>query len=220
MTFDFFKEALIASGVKNEDLILYDIKLDYLYKKFIKEADYPSESWSMAKALFSYLWLKKPNRYKPHGNWKLNEVIDAQLSEESIAVGNCLGLTILYNSLLKKMGLDPFALYLDNAFGIGPHVLTIIEIDNNSIYVENIFPNGFDYKGHSLECNGTRWAERELIADIYLSLGNENFEKGNYIKSMEAYEKAIEFNPNYEKAKINRAILLDKLKFCEEKGIL
>jgi len=103
------------------------------------------------------------------------------------------------------------ALYLEDAFGISPHVLTILPTKDSSIDVENIFPNGYDYKGHLMHPSRTRWGDQELIADIYLSMGNDFFEKGEWIEALEKYDHAICLNPQFEKAHLNRAILLDKI---------
>jgi tetratricopeptide (TPR) repeat protein len=172
----------------------------------------PADPVERARALFTYLWIKKPDRYKSKGNYKLGEVIDAQLSDDAKVVGNCLGLTLLYNCLLRRMGIMAGALYLENAFGIGPHVLTALQAEKSMIDIENIFPEGFDYKGHLNHPSRTRWGDKELVADIYHSMGNEFFSKGEFVKALENYDLAIHLNPQYEKAHVNKAILLDKVK--------
>jgi tetratricopeptide (TPR) repeat protein len=137
-------------------------------------------------------------------------VVDAQLSGEDRAVGNCLGLTLLYNCLLKRIGIDAEALYVENAFGIGPHVLTMISTEGLLIDVENILPDGFDFKGHLANPSRIRWGNKELVADIYHSLGNEFFEKGKFVGALENYDRAIELNPQYERARLNGVIVLNK----------
>jgi hypothetical protein len=77
------------------------------------------EPLERAKALFSWLWMRKPARYKPKGNYRLDEVIDAQQSDDAKTIGNCLGLTLLYNCLLRGMDITAGALYLEYAFGTG-----------------------------------------------------------------------------------------------------
>jgi len=171
----------------------------------------PTDPVEKARALFTYLWIKKPARYKSQGNYKLGEVIDAQLSDDSKVVGNCLGLTLLYNCLLRRMGIMAGALYLENAFGISPHVLTALRTEKSMIDIENIFLEGFNYKGHLNHPSRTRWGDKELVADIYHSMGNEFFSKGEFIKALENYDIAIDLNPQYEKAHVNKAILLDKM---------
>ena len=164
-----------------------------------------------ARALFTWLWKSKPNRYQPKGSYRLNEVIEAQLKGDNRSVGNCLGLTLLYNCLLRKMGIYAEALNLENAFGIGPHVLTLLQTERSMLDVENILPDGFDYRGHLTDPSRTRWGDRELIADIYQSTANGLFEEGKFSEALKNYEIAISLNPKYEKACLNREILLDRM---------
>jgi hypothetical protein len=166
-----------------------------------------------AKMLFSWLWKEKPARYQPQGNFRLNDVIDAQLNPDTQAVGNCLGLTVLYNCLLRRMDIGAEALYLEDAFGRGPHVLTTLSLQTTEsmIDIENIFPEGFDYKGHLHHPSRTEWGDKELVADIHHSMGNDFFSKGEWVNASENYDMAIDLNPQFEKARLNRAILLHKM---------
>ncbi len=217
MPFDLIKETLLASSVKEDERIAdYIGKLDRLHQQFISEMKATQDSLTKAKALFGWLWIKKPDRYGFHGYYRLNDVIDSQLSRDSQVVGNCLGLTLLYNCLLQRTGIDTGALYLENAFGIGPHVLTIFKTKESIIDIENILPDGFDYKGHLNDPSRTRWGDRELVADIYHSQGNESFERGDYIGALKCYDRAISLNPIYERARLNRAILLDRMAMEKE----
>jgi tetratricopeptide (TPR) repeat protein len=186
-------------------------KLDRLHQQFLYQMRPTTNPLTRARALFNWLWTEKPARYKPHGNYKLNDVIDAQLNKDRQTVGNCLGLTLLNNCLIQKMGLHVEALYLENAFGMGPHVLSILKIEESLIDIENILPDGFDYKGHLNDPSRTRWGDGELVADIYQSLGNEFFEKGELIEALKSYDMAIHLNPHYGKACLNKIILLDKM---------
>jgi len=109
------------------------------------------------------------------------------------------------------MSIHADALYFENAFGMGPHVLTLLQTGASAIDIESILPDGFDYKGHLNNPSRTRWEDKELVADIYHSLGNEYFEKGEFAKALNNYEMAIKLNPQYEKAYLNKAIVMDKL---------
>ena len=100
---------------------------------------------------------------------------------------------------------------MENAFGIGPHVLTLVKTEGFLIDVENILMDGFDFKGHLANPSRIRWGNRELVADIFHSLGNQFFEKGKFTEALEHYEKAIQYNPRYEKAHLNKAILLNRM---------
>jgi hypothetical protein len=211
--FNLEKESLLASGVRDDEWLVQSMqKLESLCQKFIYSVMSPSDPLPRAETLFKWLWIEKPSRYKPQGNYKLNDVIGAQLSEDSQTVGNCLGLSVLYNCLLRRMGIVAEALYLENAFGIGPHVLTVLNIEDSLIDIENILPDGFDYKGHLDDPSRTRWGDRELVADIHHSLGNEFFSRGEFIKALNNYDMALHLNPRYEKARLNKTILLDKMK--------
>lgn len=210
--FNLEKEALWASGIEENGRIAeYGNKLNSLIQQFTREINPTPHSFSKTEALFSWLWKEKAVRHKPHGHYKLNHVIDAQLSKNTQPVGNCLGLTLLYNSLLRRTGIMVEALYLEHAFGRGPHVLTILETRDSIIDVENSLPDGYDYKGHLNDPSRIRWGDQELVADIYLSIGNEVFEKGEWTEALRNYDLAIHWNPHYERAHLNRAILLDKM---------
>ena len=108
------------------------------------------------------------------------------------------------------------ALYLERAFDQSPHLLTSLKIDKIRIDIENVLPEGFDYRGHSKEPSRTIWNDNELVADIYHSVGNELFTEGKFQEALGSYEKALELNPRYERAMLNRAILLDRINIQEK----
>jgi len=212
MKFDLEKEALIASGIKNADQIrAYKEKLHFLYEQFTSRDAVSQDPLTRAKQIFDRLWEVKPSRYASHGSYKLTDVIDAQINKDSKAIGNCLGLTVLYNCLLQRSGLEPEALHVENAFDMGPHVLTLLRKRHAGIDVENILADGFDYKGHLNTPMRTVWGDRELVADIYHSQGNESFEKEDLSTALKNYKRAINMNPSYQKAHFNLSILLDKI---------
>lgn len=210
--FHFEKEVLLASAVNGkDDLAIYENGLHLILQRFLSENSQVPDPLRKARDLFNWLWKEKPTRYEPRGQFRLSGVIDAQLRKDNQPVGNCLGLTLLYNCLLRRIGIHADALYLDHAFGIAPHVLTLLQSEDSTIDIENILPNGFDYKGHLNNPSRTRWRDKELVADIYHSLGNEYFGKGEFIKALKNYNMAIKLNPQYEKARLNKAILMDKI---------
>ncbi|MFC1823270.1 tetratricopeptide repeat protein [Thermodesulfobacteriota bacterium] len=212
MPFDLENEALIASGLKDEgERAAYRQKLDELQAGFIDQMGKAVDPIERAAKLFHWLWKDRPDRYQRHGPFLLNRVIDAQISAKSQPVGNCLGLTLLYNCLLNRLGVKTSALYLERAYDLGPHVLTLLIGYDPLIEVENIFSTGFDYKGHLDNTGRVQWGARELAGDIYHSLGNESFEKERFREALVNYEKALELNPDYEKAHLNKAIVLDKM---------
>ena len=212
--------ALQATGVKaHEEMECYRVKLDRIFQKFISILTFKMDPLAKAKALFHWLWRERPSRYEPHGRYKISKVIDAQLDPGSPGVGNCLGLTLLYNCLLDKLGLRAKAVYLQIAFDLRPHVFSLIERENSFIDVENIFPTGFDYAGHRDNPSRILWGDQELVSDIYLCQGNECFEKGQWDDALQNYNLSIKMNPHYEKAFLNRAIVLDRIAMeITEKG--
>jgi len=210
--FNLEEEALRASGIQEKDRIVhYKNQLRSLIRKFIDDISPTLPSSSRAEALFHWLWKEKPARYQSRGHYRLNDVIDAQITQGNHPLGNCLGLTLLYNCLLRRMGIMGEALYLEDAFGKGPHVLTLLKTKDFTIDVENSLPDGYNYKGHFDNPSRLRWGDQELVADIYLSEGNTAFEKGEWIEALRHYDLAIRLNPHYEKAHLNRAMVLDKM---------
>jgi tetratricopeptide (TPR) repeat protein len=212
MGFDLKKQALIASGLKDEKRIAaYTQKLEFLFQKFLPQRNDSLSILTQAESLFDWLWRHKPDRYQPGGHYRLDKVIDAQLKDGNHAVGNCLGLTVLYNCLLEKIGIQAKALHLQDAFKIGPHVLTLLRAGTETIQIENIFPHGFNYKRHLHDPSAERWGPKKLAADIYHSAGNELFEQGRFSRALKRYEMALKLNPYYETARLNKAIVQDRI---------
>jgi hypothetical protein len=71
--------------------------------------------------------------------------------------------------------------------------------------------DGFDYKGHQDNPHRVEWGDEELVADIYESAGTESFQKEEFREALRNYDLALKFYPGYEKAALNRAILLDRM---------
>lgn len=82
--------------------------------------------------------------------------------------------------------------------------------------MENIFPSGFGYQGHINNPGRQEWGDRELVADIYLSIGNSFFEQKDLAKAIENYDKTLKLNPNYLKAYHNKGMALVELGRVEE----
>lgn len=214
-SFDLGWAAIVASGVKTEkELKNYLRQIDFLCQQISPEIGSP-DSVRKARVIFSWLWRSKPNRYQHQGNFRLTEVLKAQLAGSEV-VGNCLGLTVLYNVLCQRFGLKIKAGYVDEAFGLGPHVFSILVTEEKTIDIENIFPYGFNYKGHLNNPGRQEWGDRELVADIYLSLGNSFFEQKAFTKGVESYDKALKLNPKYLKAYYNKGLALMELGRVEE----
>jgi len=206
---DLMAGALIASGVSDEgQLKRYREKMNGLCQA-IAPAGAASDV-ERAEQVFQQLWKSKPHRYERGGNFRLSEVIDAQLGE-SPRVGNCLGLTILYNVLAQRLGLEVEAIYLDDVFGIGPHVLTLLRVGERSIDIENMLAHGFDYGGHRDHPRRRQWGNKELVADVYHSMGNGFFHRGNLERAIHNYDEAIRLNPGYATPRFNKGIALVEL---------
>lgn len=201
--------ALIASG-GTEQLDAYRRKLAELERRLAPLVQPGATASEKAKAIFDWLWQTKPRRYVSQGNSKLTDVLDAQLGGAG-AVGNCLGLTLLYNSLGQRLGLRLKAVHLDNAFGRGPHVLSLLPTPQGTIDIENIFPYGFDYRGHLVSPGRTEWGNCDLIGELLVAVGSEEFEKGNLDKALQSYDAALSLSPQNQTAQLNRLIVLSEL---------
>ena len=203
--------ALIASGVnKTTDLDSYLAELNTLYQQIAPEIPAGSKL-KKAEALFDWLWANKPNRYQYQGNFRLQDVLNAQLDPHVEKVGNCLGLTVLYNALAQRFGLDVKAVYLEEAHGRLSHVFSTFATGNTTIDIDNIFPFGFDFKDHLGNPERVLWGNSGLIADIYHSIGWALHEQGKLEGAILNYSKAIRLNPKYAKAYLNRGIALSLL---------
>jgi len=210
---DLAEAAFVASGVKTRgELKSYLDKIDHLCAQIGHHLASGKPDVDKARAIFEWLWETKPNRYKSGGNFKLTEVIDAQLDEGKNQVGNCLGLTIIYNALAQRSGLVVKATHLEDAFGMGPHVCSILHTEEGTIDIENVFRHGFGYRGHLGNPKREEWGNAELVADLYLSIGNSLFDLGELKEAVENYDKAIWLNPGYTKAYLNKAIASSQLR--------
>jgi tetratricopeptide (TPR) repeat protein len=225
---DLVQGALIASGVQTvEEFDRYLVMIDLLYHRIsdaLSDLLEMSNDSQKAKEIFHWLWQVKPHRYEFGGSFRLTEVLEAQLGEKgsgvedggSGIVGNCLGLTLLYNVLARRFGLTVGAVHLEDAFGLGPHLFTVLYTGDRTIDIENIFPDGFDYLGHSGASEREEWGDSELTADIYHSVANDFFMSGNLECAIENYDKAIILHPKYIRVYLNKGIALVELGRVEE----
>ena len=203
---DLAQGAFVASGVDNRrEMDMYLAKVEALCQQIRGEV--PRAGWrETAQAIFDWLWRTKPQRYQFRGNYRLTDVLNAQLDPMAATVGNCLGLTVLYNLVARGFGLPVKAVYVDEAFGAQSHVLSIVELEGTEIDVDNIFPGGFDFQDHLGDPQRVLWGDAELISDIYHSVGWERHEQHDLGGAIESYSKAICLNPGYVKAHLNRGI--------------
>jgi len=200
--------ALVASGVSSVRALERHLDaIDSLHNQLEASVGKQGSESGRAKEIFDRLWSDIPGRYESEGSFRLTDVLDAQLGG-STSVGNCLGLTVLYNVLARPFGLKVGAAHLESAFGRGPHVFTVLHTGRRSIDIENIFADGFDYRAHRVAPQREGWGDRGLIADVYHSAGNELAVDGEWQKAIELYEKALVLNPGYVRAYLNRGIAL------------
>jgi len=203
--------ALVASGVKSSKILDdYIAKIDTLCLH-VKDNYATGSDLQIAKELFNWLWETKPERYEYNGNFKLPEVVDGQINPDADKVGNCLGLSVLYNVLAQRLGLKIHSIYLEEAFGRESHVFSVLDMAQGAIDIENILPDGFNYKGHLRNTRRIQWCNAELIADIYHSSGNALFVRGDIEEAIQTYSKAIILNPQYNRAYLNRGIALSAI---------
>ena len=209
---DLCRIALIASGVETPDqLNSYMAKFQELFLDIPIEVALASHELERIGRLFDWLWRRKPARYQSGGNFKLTDVLDVELDPARQTVGNCLGLTLLYNVLLERLGFSPTAVHLDSAFGRGPHVFTVLHLERHSLDIENILLDGFDYRGHLSNPHRKEWDNYGLAADIYTSEGNLLFEAGRLEDAVSSYDKAILLNSDHPTAVLNRSMALAAL---------
>jgi len=208
--------ALIASGVATmRKMNSYLDRIHGLYRAIAGDIGVEGDDLEKAGGLFGWLWSGSPDRYESGGSFRLNEVINAQVGGRR-RVGNCLGLTLLYNVLAQNIGLDVSAIHLEEAFGRGPHVFTVLRVAGGVIDIENILPGGFDYRDHRGVAGREKWGDRELIADLYHSVGNEYFELGQFEYAVANYAKAIRLHPGYGRTHLKRGVALAELGKLEQ----
>jgi len=205
------KSALVASGVETrQELNRYLDMINRLYRAITDTIPDDSDAVKKARGIFDWLWQGKPDRYAPQGSFRLTQVLEAQAGAGG-RVGNCLGLTILYNVLAQRFRLAVRAAYLEDAFGRGPHVFTVLKDGKRTTDIENILPDGFDYQDHRKATPREVWRDYELIADMYHSIGNELAASGDWEKAIENYDKSLRLNPEYSRAYLNKGIALVEL---------
>ena len=213
---DLLSAALIATGITSYRYIVrYTNKVDRLCEEINKFVANNDNDVDKARVIFHWLWMSKPHRYKPEGHFKIADVIDAQTGHAR-NVGNCLGLTVLYNVIAQRFDIKVKASYMENAFGRGPHVFSILPSGESTVDIENVFPNGFAYPGHLNPSERCVWSDEELIADIYNSMGSELFAAGKRSRAIECYDKAIVLNPKYRRPYLNKGMALVDLGCSEE----
>jgi tetratricopeptide (TPR) repeat protein len=209
--FDFITQALRASGLSDpEDISIYGEKLDQLTHSFLQLGDKSKSIYQTAADLFQWLWGRKPNRYQAEASFRLYEVTDAWQDRARTVIGNCLGLTLLYNALLKGLGVEAGAVYLENQFPQRPHVFSYLILDDKQIDVDHMLPDGYDCDAYRENTERVIWSAEELVAEIYHSAGNTHFKENILDQARICYAKALELNPRHHRIRYNLMILADR----------
>ena len=164
------QSAFIASGADPSQIKEYMKKFSDMVTD-LKDHVKGHDQVKRAAVIFNWLWEAKPDRYEMEGNFRLTKVVDAYLGETE-RVGNCLGLTMLYNSLAQALNLSMKAAHLDHFMG-RPHVFSMLYTEMSVIPIENIFQDGFNYEQHKHNPQLIEWDNIHLIADLYNSRANE-----------------------------------------------
>ncbi len=200
--------ALVASGVATRQALdRYLEAIEYLSRQMGEGIRKNASDITKGRAIFERLWVSRPLRYEPQGRFRLTDVLDAQVGTGD-RVGNCLGLTVLYNVLAQPLGLKVRAAYLERAFGRGPHTFSVLEVGKRTVDIENILTDGFDCRAHRRAVGRIEWGDREIIADIYHSIGSESAASGDWAGAIESYDKSLALNPHYNRARLNKGIAL------------
>lgn len=141
-----------------------------------------------AEAVFNWLWNSKPKRSKKpkSGNRAviLTDVLDNQLSDKE-EVGDCMGLTSLYNSICQRLGIDVKAVWTTG------HIYSVIENDRSLIPIENTLEEGFNEgcrKGVIID-------NSQLIQRFLIRQASDYKKAENYREAYLLEEIALRINP-------------------------
>jgi hypothetical protein len=190
---------LCQIGLNDDKVREYQEKLDQLQEQFKgfdknKRDESPVvETIRKAKSLHDFLWLNQSNRY--NGNFRLDDVIDAQLTEKE-EVGNCLGLTSLYSVLGLREGLD-----LGTMTSPG-HIKSILL--ESEIIIENTSRDGF---GKTKNQEDEIKSISQLVKSLDISLKNTEEICFSRLINLTHKISVLEGNERY-KAYVNRAFTL------------
>lgn len=219
------KASLLASGVKKSQLPQYLEKLDHLWNGFrvYIETKRKRTDLLLLGYLKEYLWKGGPGR-GAYDIFKFDEVIDNQLSYfsnpgQKIPVGNCVGLTTLFNYLAVREGL------LMKAILFNDHIMSKHEnsrIENTDFekeyqaagpyYIETsaigVVAGILSWRATTDYINKARYRLAIAVlkkaialtprqAILYCNVGYCYYMKGRKRKAALYYKKAIELDPSF-----------------------
>jgi len=201
------KAALIVTKVSTNRIPEYLQKLENLfndYEKYKKANHWQAQSsYEELDYLRQYLWKNGEGRYQPEQvSFYFDRVIDHQidyLNEKSKFVGNCNELTLLFNILAIRLGID---------------IKTISTFDHQfSAYqgkkIENTAANGIYHRNYSYYLETSPF---EGIASFCFNLGAAHYQKKEYDLALPYYLKAIEINPQNAYFHYNLGAVYQELK--------
>jgi tetratricopeptide (TPR) repeat protein len=187
---------------------------------FYKEcAPLPDAVVPRARALFDWLWQRRPRAYRSSGNPLLTVAIEAHLSPDGEEIGNCLALTSLYLALGEGLGLPLAACHLPDAGGRGPHVFAVLQGPARETYLELTRHDGFDFAGWREVPGRCRWGPREVASEVLLARGNQALEARRLQSAVRLYRRALALDQAHGRAWLNLGITwceLGRVQHAEE----
>jgi tetratricopeptide (TPR) repeat protein len=193
------KAALVVNEVPEAKIAEYIEKFDRLYMGYVQyKIDnnlHPSNKFQEIECLNKYLWKNGHLWRAVEQAFMLDKVIDNQLAYLAdkygrVEVGNCEGLTMLFNIMAVRAGIPAQSVFI-----LG-HIFSLYE----SRVIENTVSTGNNSKVFSKD--NVVSAYKGIAASFY-NIGFELSKKKEYDKAILAYEKAILLHPKYTSAYIN-----------------
>ncbi len=183
--FDLAATGFIASGIRNRDeLESYLVKFGELVAIIGSDEKVNNAKTDVdkAEAVFNWLWVSKPNRYNSAP--RLTEALDNQLSD-SEEVGDCMGLTLLYNSVCQRLGIDM------NAVWTIRHIYSAMDVGEEINPIENTSRDGFG-NGSGI---GKVIGNQQFIQRFLIRLAYDYKEAERYKDAFSLDEIALRINP-------------------------
>ncbi|HTW90224.1 MAG TPA: tetratricopeptide repeat protein [bacterium] len=201
----------LAGQHKEEEIVTYGKRLDNVFERVVAapavskalEARVPESPHGLFEALFpllravrEQLWAMKPNRVSTE--FLLTHVIDNYLGDRS-GVGNSLGLALFDGIILGKLGFRVNYVMQDGMLRL--HV----QIGSQSVFWELVKPLPLSLAPVS---SGSIVDLRSFFAITYGSLATMCFTRSLWERAAEAYERALELNPESVETRTSLAICL------------
>ena len=201
----------LAGQRKQDEIVGYGDRLDKVFGRLVSapavsqalDAKVPESPHGLFEVLFpllravrEQLWLMKPNRVSTE--FLLTQVIDNYLGDRSGA-GNSLGLALFDSIILGKLGFRANHVMEDGVLRLQ------VPISNQSVFWELVKPLPLSLAPIS---SGSIVDLRSLFAIAYGSLATMCFTRSMWDRSAEAYERALELNPESVETRTSLAICL------------